>query len=378
MSPKTYTYKRLLECIQRDKAIIDMTVYTPNFNFNSKCIINGICQCGQSFNKMFCVCYENGGLFCKDCVIKNTQEKMKQTLKERTGYEHPTQNPETKEKIRQTLKERTGFEYTMQNSETKEKMKQTLKERTGFEYPSQNPETQEKIKQTLKERTGFEYLLQNPETKEKIRQTLKKRTGYEYAMQNPETKEKMKQTLKERTGFEYPTQNPETQEKIKQTLKEKTGFEHNMQNPETIEKRKQNCLEKTGYEHYFHNPEFIEKCSTNGYKRKEFTMPSGSIRMVQGYEPQSLALLLQTYQEEDIVTEASKVPEIWYITDTKHRHYVDIYIKSTNTCIEVKSTWTYDIEKEKIHFKQQTAKDLGLNYEIWIMNQKGSILEKII
>lgn len=51
---------------------------------------------------------------------------------------------------------------------------------------------------------------------------------------------------------------------------------------------------------------------------------------------------------------------------TYDRHYVDIYIKSQNRCIEVKSTWTFQMEHCYIFEKQTSAKLLGFDYEIWV------------
>jgi hypothetical protein len=37
----------------------------------------------------------------------------------------------------------------------------------------------------------------------------------------------------------------------------------------------------------------------------------------------------------------------------------------------VKSTWTIEKMKDNIFLKQQAAKELGYNYEIWVYNAKG-------
>ena len=67
------------------------------------------------------------------------------------------------------------------------------------------------------------------------------------------------------------------------------------------------------------------------------------------------------------------MPEIWFFDKNglKHRHYVDIYIKSQNKCIEVKSEWYYNITKDTILKKQNAAKELGYNYEVWVYDKKG-------
>jgi hypothetical protein len=91
-------------------------------------------------------------------------------------------------------------------------------------------------------------------------------------------------------------------------------------------------------------------------------------------------LIESEYCENDIITGCKNVPTIWY-NDTigkKHRHYVDIYIPSKNKCIEVKSTWTLKLQKSNIFLKQNAAKELGYEYEIWIYDSKGNKVETFI
>ena len=88
--------------------------------------------------------------------------------------------------------------------------------------------------------------------------------------------------------------------------------------------------------------------------------------------------LLEIFNEEDIITGTSNVHEIWYDDNEgiKHRHFVDIFIELQNRCIEVKSTWT--VQKENVLQKQKAAKELGYKYEIWVYNEKGVMVDKII
>ena len=134
-------------------------------------------------------------------------------------------------------------------------------------------------------------------------------------------------------------------------------------------------LNKYGTENPMHNDEIAEKQQKNSYKLKEFKYPSGKIINFQGYENRALNDLLNlNINEKDIITSRKDVPEIYYIDENniKHRHYVDIYIKSLNKCIEVKSTWTYNVNKDKVIEKQLTGKKLGYLYEIWIYDKKGN------
>ena len=86
----------------------------------------------------------------------------------------------------------------------------------------------------------------------------------------------------------------------------------------------------------------MEVVSKKCYKPKIFILPSGKEIKCQGYEPFALNELIETFEEDEIVTGCKNVPSIWYNDekDKKHRHYVDIFIPSKNKCLEVKSSWT--------------------------------------
>ena len=217
------------------------------------------------------------------------------------------------------------------------------------------------------------------ESIEKRKTTCLERYDTEYVTQSEEFKEKSKETCLEKYNTEYATQNKEVKEKTKATCLERYNTEYVLQSEEVKEKIKNTILERYMVNHIMQVPEIQEKATKSRFSQKDFSMPSGEIRHVQGYEPYALTLLLQTYNEDDIVTGSTNVPEIWYMYENeKKRHFVDIYIKSINTCIEVKSTWTYEKEKDKVLAKQQASKELGLNYEIWIMSDKGFLIEKIL
>jgi hypothetical protein len=108
--------------------------------------------------------------------------------------------------------------------------------------------------------------------------------------------------------------------------------------------------------------------------------PSGNKISYQGFENYALNNLIinEKIYESDIITGCKNVPIIWYNDkdNKKHRHYVDIYIPLQNRCIEVKSTWTAEKKKDYIFLKQKAAKELGYNYEIWVYDGKGNIVNK--
>ena len=128
------------------------------------------------------------------------------------------------------------------------------------------------------------------------------------------------------------------------------------------------------------NAEFFEKQLQNSYKLKEFNFPCGKTILVQGYEPFLLKNLVEEgYTHEDIITKRADVPEIWYDEDNKkHRYYCDAYIPKINTIYEVKSTWTYEIAKEKNLLKNKACIDAGYLYVLCVYNNKGILEEQNI
>ena len=127
------------------------------------------------------------------------------------------------------------------------------------------------------------------------------------------------------------------------------------------------------------DPTISEKTSKNSYLTKEYKLPSGKIIKVQGYENYGLNILIneEKINEKDIITKRADVPELWYTYNhTEHRHFVDIFIESQLRCIEIKSTWTFEKNKEEVFAKQKSAKELGYEYEIWIFDREGKLAEK--
>jgi Uma2 family endonuclease len=106
-------------------------------------------------------------------------------------------------------------------------------------------------------------------------------------------------------------------------------------------------------------------------------MPSGKIINYQGYENLALDELIKIYKEDDIENERHKVPTIIYFKNSKeYNYYPDIYIKSKNLIIEVKSDWTYKKQLIENILKALYVRKSGFNYEIWIYKRDNK--EKIV
>jgi hypothetical protein len=103
-------------------------------------------------------------------------------------------------------------------------------------------------------------------------------------------------------------------------------------------------LERRGVENCSQDPEVFEKNLRSCYKSKTFTLPSGRVISLRGYEPTVLTELLKSgLRECDFEFDAKKQSRIWYsdpITQKTKRYYPDFYIPRLNWLIEVKSNWT--------------------------------------
>lgn len=115
----------------------------------------------------------------------------------------------------------------------------------------------------------------------------------------------------------------------------------------------------------------IEKSCKVNKTTKKFVFPSGKSVSYQGYENIALNELLTLYKEENIENDRKYIPNIKYkLNNKQHYYYPDIYIKSENLIIEVKSTWTYKNDLIKNINKALAVRKAGYKFEFWIYNNK--------
>jgi hypothetical protein len=145
-----------------------------------------------------------------------------------------------------------------------------------------------------------------------------------------------------------------------------------MQSPKFIEK----MIELYGVEHSMQNAELFTKMMRSSFRRKIYIFPSGRIEKIQGYEPQCVDLLLaQGIPENDIVLDVKHIPIIKYTkTNTKTGYYYpDIFIPSKVLVIEVKSVWTFALDKKNNICKWKEASKT-FTFKTYIFKRKGGPL----
>jgi hypothetical protein len=316
-----YNKESLDELLEIDNAS-DTGSYT---HFTQKSIISFICNCGeQTSKKLFYI--KKTGAYCKKCFEKNRRAKTTET---------------------NLL--RYGCAFVTQSEKVKEKTKKTCLEKYGVENPAQNTNVRDKMKETMLHTYGVEHALQV--------------TGF---------KDKFKETLNERYGVSVPYHSKTIRDRGAEKCKQIYGVENPFQNEQVKEKIIQTNLAKYGVEHPSQNNEIMLKAQANAKKYKKYTMPSGEIRNVQGYEPYALTELLKVYSEEQIKTDRKDIPRIKYLSGEKERYYFpDMYIPDDKKIIEVKSVWTYKCKNDNIILKKEATEKLGYLYEMWIFDGNG-------
>ncbi len=352
--------------------------------------------------------------------VQDFKDKIEKTNIEKYGGKSPMSSDDVKNKIKSTFIEKYGVDHTHKIPEVINKMKNTRKENLGIENFKYSKESLEEYCKNINViLLNNEYLetdinFYNNITREDfiyfkcindncnnngcktLRQIFDVSNAYCEDCTTNNMINKCKETYFNNTGFEHPMKNPEhlqiVTEKLREihndpdkseSIRKKTketnlinnGVEYPQQSENIRKKTIETNIEKFGVEHPCQNTEIAEKASKNAYLKKEFVFPSGRIDEVQGTEIYALDYLIniENINEDDIVTKRKDVPEIWYTDEegTKHRHYVDIFIKSQNRCIESKSTYTYEKNEDKVLKKKEASLSQGYLYEIWVYDQKG-------
>jgi hypothetical protein len=295
-------------------------------------------------------------------------EHQRQTCLETYGVPNPTQSPAVQTKIQETVRQRYGTNCVLQSPAIKQNSRNIIRSKYGVDNPFSSKLIQDKIKSTNLEKYGVPNPLKNQEIQAKREATSLAKYGCRSPSEHITIRAKIQTAHMSKPEADKEAIN----EKRKKTSLERYGVPSTNQLPSVQEKKIATSLDKYGVEYPNQSPLIQEKNQNCGFRRKEFVMPSGAIRIVQGYEPFALKELLTTYTEDQIVTERKAIPRIAYTANGKQRYYFpDIYIPHEQRIIEVKSTWTYSCATDTIYQKAEATRAAGYTYDLFIYNAKG-------
>lgn len=229
-------------------------------------------------------------------------------------------------------------------------------------YGDENYNNPNKMLKTKAERDSYTQMVKSHKA------TCMEKYGVEHHWLDEEINQKRIDTFQINYGTDNPMKSETIQNKIEQTNLEKYGYKNTFQVPAFIEKikikTKETSLSKYGVEHYTQASIDVN----NGYRWKEYKLPSGKIIKFQGYEDKLLDELLEDYNEDEIITSRKDMPEFWYkdVEGKKRRYFPDVYIPKTNRIYEVKSEYTLNINLETNELKFQSVRDSGYNFNLKI------------
>lgn len=237
-----------------------------------------------------------------------------------------------------------------------EKRKTTCLAKYGVDHPRKTKQVRDAAKKTCIEKYGVDNPSKAPEIIQKIRDAHVTRYGVISPMHVKEFVAKQRATIMKNYGVDNPMKSKIIRAKASRT-----------------------CVERYGVDNPMKVKEFYEKANTS-FEKKDYTLPSGTIIKLQGYENYAMDILLKDYEydEENVKTAREDIPVITYQYKGKIcKFYPDIYLPLKNKIIEVKSTYTYLAFEEKNKRKLEAAATQGYKIEYWIFNRQGE-LEQLI
>lgn len=348
---------------------------TKDVYLKSKCSYE---NCENIVNKRFRE-LEKTGSYCLNCIKIKATNVRKNTCLQKYGVNNVTHTENYKKQIKSPKYNIALLNnYCTENNITllNNYEKEQLHAHYYIEGKCQNTDCKNTFNKKMCKFINTNGLCNNcifKNAKEVRKNTNFKNIGCENYFQNETIKQKIRNKNKEKYGSEYVTQNKSIQEKIKETLIERYGVKHISYSKEIQDKITQTNLKKYGVKHLMKKPEYLDEMLKKTFKFKNYTLPSGKIIRIQGYEHFALDELIinNKINELDIITGITNVPLITYIHNNIERnHHGDIFIPKENKIIEVKSTWTF--KKPDVLLKQQAGKELGYKYEIWVYDKKGN------
>ena len=261
------------------------------------------------------------------------------------------------------------LKYGDEKYNNKEKTKTTCLEKYGVESSFQANSVKEKSKKTKLNLYGHD----NFSNWEKGKETCIIKYGVDHNFKIPEVIQKRKNTWINNLDVDHPGKSKCSHEKAKNTNLGKYGVENVFQSDEIKKRIIITNNIKYGYDYHTQSPDYKQPFSIHTY-----TFPSGKVVTTQGYENHVLDILIKKYKEEDILVSKREIHKhlghfTYEYENKQHFYYPDIYIKSENLLIEVKSSWTAKQNIDVNKLKAKSCIDRNFNFETWIFDKNGLI-----
>jgi len=346
---------------------------------NNRITIDFICKCGVPTFRSIYNCCNSSGMKCPECIKMDTQLKRRTTISE---VDQPGTAIPTPDRMLEIATERDGFIIT-----TPPPRVFNRDYKVQFTCSCGTTKYNKGVRD-IYDHGGFCIQCANKTKGERTDATCMKHFGETRPAKNKDVVAKMI-ARKEETG--NTRSNPEFQKKCEDAFEAKHG--PGIRSSFQLEATKDTIVSFWQKNYGVNNPnqvaEILERGQRSKWIRKPFTFKTGETVYVLGFEHYALEMLEseEGLGYNDILTNLGDVPKIMYdFEGSEHRYFVDIYIRSQDRMIEVKSTHTLDMESEKNRAKMAACIDHGHHkVELWVIGERqkdgekiGTIIEKYI
>ncbi len=308
---------------------------------NNRNLLEYICFCG---NESAETCWHDfvRGQRCIECAPARRAE----TCMRKYGVDNSAKAESSKLKQKETWLKTLGVEHNMKNKACKENAKQTNMTNHGGVHNLALVSTRKLATEAHMVKHGYMPGL-SPIIREKMCETNKIRYGADYYLKSDACKKYFMTTY----GNQY----------FVSTI----AFETEM-------------VLRYGVKHALQNSELFSKMLKSSFATKSYTLPSGNMVELQGYEIFGLNDLLNSNIKEDDIfagldDKNKRPPMIKYVRENGKSavYYPDLYIKTQNKIVEIKSSYTYFKDEKNNLLKFKACYDAGYAVEMWAYNEKG-------
>ena len=314
------------------------------------------------------------------------QQRRRATVTARGGYGF--ESPARREAARAQVLARYGVSNVGCLDTVKAKIKATNMEKFGVENPFASEEIKTKIASVMVERYGAANPSNVPQFQAARQRTFDTRFGGN-PQKDPVVRERTRVTVEGRYGGPAPLCHPVVKAKARRTVVLRYGGDAPWHRDEARAKGRITSMERYGCPSPVESREGRNKAFRSAGRRKPFVFPSGAVVYLQGFEGEAMTLLLADGIAENDIFTGREVPVVPYTMTpapgltTRHRYYPDIYIKSMNLLVEVKSLWTFQRGKsldglgvgnevyERNMAKAQAARCAGFNFKFMLKHDDG-------
>jgi hypothetical protein len=312
-------------------------------------------------------------MLCKFCRVEDVRilksGKLSEFCSRKCANRHNSIS--TREISKITCMEKYGVDNPSKSSVIKEKKIATCQKNFGVDFPGLSDEIKDKRYITCLEKYG----VKNPAGLASIKQKGRDTCLFKYGVDNISKLSSMKEYLSTDALHRWKDNKDEILGLRKSTNILKYGVEWNSQRPEHKELCIKTSLQKYGTEWPMQNDDVHDKSTRNSKLVRDYILPSGKIVRIQGYEHWAIELLLKSYSEDSLLFSNKDKPKIRYIFEGKNKLYrPDIFILEDNLIIEVKSTWTFEKNKEQNLEKEKACIEAGYAFRFMIFDHKGKLL----